>query len=70
MKPHPDENLTMIYNENEIEPEAVRMAGGGILLRYSCPNPTCDKTYSHKIGTKSELTEFENTIAKNREQRK
>ena len=70
MKPHPDKNFIMICHENEIEPEEVRMAGGDILLRYSCPNLTCDKTYSHKIGTKSELTEFENRIAKNREQRK
>jgi len=66
MKPHPEINFIMVCHDNEIEAEYQVMAGGAQMLRYKCPNPACEKSFSHEIKSESELRDYQNAMAKYR----
>jgi len=64
MKPHPEKNFIMECHDNEIEPEYQIMSKGIKMLKYKCPDPNCDKRYSHEIKSESEFLDYRNAMAK------
>ena len=64
MNPNPEKNFIMECHNNEIKAEYQIMSRGIEMLRFECPDPNCDKRFSHEIKSESELLDYHNAMRK------